>query len=60
VSRHSQRASKPVCNWGQLTSDAIADGFEQGPHASSFETPRSGLANVVNQGDLDALCVMLS
>jgi hypothetical protein len=49
------------CNWGQLTSSAIADGFEQGPHASSFAgSKRSGLANVVNQGDLNATCVALS
>ena len=57
------------CNWGQLTKEAIADGFPQGPHASDpsgngkgkddIDQPRDGLANVVNQGDLHALCVFI-
>jgi len=49
-------ADPPSCNWGEATSEAIAAGFEQGPHASSFPTPRVGLANVVAQGDLNATC----
>ena len=51
----------PGCNWGKLTSSSIADGFDQGGHASSFAgSPRLGLANVVNQGDLAATCALLS
>ena len=63
-------AGKPSCNWGQVTSAAIADGFPQGPHSSdpgddghgpgTGDEPRSGLANVVNQGDLNALCEFIS
>ena len=50
-----------TCNWGQLTAEAIAGGFEQGPHASSFAgSPRLGLANVVEQGNLAATCELLS
>ena len=50
----------PSCNWGELTSVAIAGGFEQGPHSSSFAgSPRLGLANVVNQGDLNATCELI-
>jgi hypothetical protein len=51
----------PSCNWGQLTSSAIAGGFDQGEHASSFAgSPRDGLANVVEQGNLAATCELLS
>jgi len=51
----------PSCNWGQLTSSAIAGGFSQGEHASSFAgSPRVGLANVVEQGNLAATCELLS
>jgi hypothetical protein len=59
-------AGEPSCNWGELTSAEIADGFPQGPHSSdpsgdghgpgSSDEPRVGLANIVNQGDLNALC----
>jgi hypothetical protein len=55
-----------TCNWGQLTSESIAAGFEQGPHASDpsgdgygpgdSDQPRVGLANVVDKGDLEATC----
>jgi hypothetical protein len=55
-----------TCNWGQLTSESIAQGFPQGPHASDpsgdgygpsdTDQPRAGLANVVNRGDLEATC----
>jgi hypothetical protein len=45
----SASAGKPTCNWGQLTAAAIADGFDQG-----------GLANVAEQGDLNATCEALS
>jgi hypothetical protein len=58
------------CNWGQLTSGAIADGFEQGPHASdptgdghgpgTVDEPRSGLGNVVEQGNLEATCQLIA
>jgi hypothetical protein len=55
------QADAPSCNWGTLTADAIADGFDQGEHASSFAgSPRLGLANVVNQGDLNATCEFLA
>jgi hypothetical protein len=61
ASTGSASADKPECNWGQLTSEAIAGGFDQGAHSSSFAgTPRAGLANVVNQGDLNATCVLLT
>jgi hypothetical protein len=52
--------SSPDCIWGELTSEAIAAGFQQGEHSSSFDTPRVGLANVIQQGDLLATCVFLS
>jgi hypothetical protein len=39
-------------NLGQLTREAIKDGFDQGAHASQQQNPRAGLANVVEQGDL--------
>jgi hypothetical protein len=39
-------ADPPDCNWGMLTAGAIAEGFEQGPHASGEPTPRAGLANL--------------
>lgn len=55
-----------TCNWGQLTYENIANGFEQGPHASDpsgdgrgpndSDNPRVGLANVVERGSLDATC----
>ena len=55
------QADSDKCNWGQLTSSAIADGHNQGQRASSFAgSPRLALANVVNQGDLHATCVALS
>ena len=61
VGAGSASAEKPTCNWGQLTSDAIAAGFNQGEHASSFAgEARAGLANVVDQGDLNATCELLS
>ena len=51
-------------NWGELTSDAIANGFPQGAHSSdpsgdghgpgTADEPRAGLANVVNKGDMAA------
>ncbi len=56
----SASAAPPSCNWGQVTSAAIAGGFDQGGHASSQATPRVGLANVVNKGDLNATCEFVS
>ena len=57
------------CNWGTLTMEAIKGGFPQGPHSSDpsgdgkgrgdSDQPRSGLANVVNQGDLQATCELI-
>jgi hypothetical protein len=58
-------ADPPSCNWGQLTSDSIADGFDQGGHSSDPSgdglgpEPRVGLANVVNQGDMNATCELI-
>jgi hypothetical protein len=62
-------ADAPTCNWGELTAESIAAGFEQGPHSSdpsgdghgpgTLDEPRAGLANVVAQGDLDATCVLI-
>ena len=54
-------ADPPSCNWGQVTSEAIHDGFDQGGHASEFAgSKRAGLANVINQGDLNATCEFVS
>ena len=65
----SASAEKPSCNWGQLTADAIADDFPQGPHSSdpsgdghgpgTADEPRAGLANVVAKGDLNATCELI-
>lgn len=65
----SVSAEAPSCNWGQLTAGAIADGFPQGPHSSdpsgdghgpgTNDEPRAGLANVVNDGDLEATCELI-
>lgn len=62
-------AGPPSCNWGELTAGAIADGFDQGGHSSdpsgdghgpgTTDEPRVGLANVVNQGDLNATCELI-
>lgn len=59
-------ADPPDCNWGRLTADAIAGGFDQGPHSSdpsgdghgpgTVDEPRAGLANVVERGNLNATC----
>ena len=58
------------CNWGRLTMEAVLDGFPQGPHASdpsgdgfgpgTLDEPRAGLANVIEQGNLQALCELVS
>jgi hypothetical protein len=63
-------AAKPTCNWGTLTSTAIADGFPQGQHASdpsgdghgpgTADEPRVGLANVVERGNLEASCELIA
>lgn len=62
-------AEPPECNWGELTSGAIADGFPQGPHSAdpsgdghgpgTVDEPRAGLGNVVSQGDLEATCELI-
>lgn len=54
------------CNWGKLTMEAIGSGFAQGPHSSdpsgdghgrgTIDEPRLGLANVVEQGNLQLTC----
>ncbi len=51
-------------NWGEVTSGAVRDGFDQGAHASdpsgdghgpgTADEPRSGLANVVERGNMGA------
>jgi hypothetical protein len=58
------------CNWGLLTMEAVLNGFDQGGHASdpsgdghgpdSVDEPRAGLANVVERGNLQALCEFLA
>ena len=62
-------AGPPDCNWGQLTSGEIAEGFDQGPHASDpsgdgygpgdADHRRAGLANVVEKGNLEATCFLI-
>ena len=62
-------AAPPECNWGELTSGAIAGGFPQGPHSSdpsgdghgpgTADEPRAGLGNVVSRGDLEATCELI-
>jgi len=48
------------CNWGVLTMTAIADGFEQGKHSSSFAPgKRQGLGNVIERGNLEATCLFI-
>ncbi len=55
------------CNWGKLTMEAIQEeDFEQGEHSSdptgdgqgpgTADEPRAGLANVIEQGNLEATC----
>ncbi len=66
----SASAGKPDCNWGKLTADSIAAGFPQGPHASdpsgdghgpgTADEPREGLANVVEDGNLQATCEFIA
>jgi hypothetical protein len=65
----SATAGPPTCNWGGLTSAAIAGGFPQGEHSSdpsgdghgpgTADEPRVGLANVVEQGNLNATCELI-
>lgn len=58
------------CNWGRLTMELVDNqGFNQGQHASdpsgdgygpgTADEPRAGLANVVEQGNLQALCELI-
>jgi hypothetical protein len=57
------------CNWGKLTMESIANGFPQGAHSSdpsgdghgpgTADEPRSGLANVVERGNLQATCDLI-
>ncbi len=58
------------CNWGKLTMEAIKDAdFEQDPHSSdpsgdghglgTIDEPRKGLANVVEQGNLEYTCQLI-
>jgi len=57
------------CNWGRLTMESIQAGFNQGGHSSdpsgdghgpgTIDEPRAGLANVVEQGNLEALCMLI-
>ena len=50
------------CNWGQVTVTAIkeSNGKALGEHSSSQPTPRVGLANVIEQGNLEATCEFLA
>lgn len=62
-------AEPPSCNWGELTASSIAAGFGQGAHASdpsgdghgpgTADEPRAGLANVAEQGNLQATCELI-
>lgn len=62
-------ADAPDCNWGQLTSEEISEGFDQGPHASDpsgdgygrydADHRRVGVANVVEDGNLEATCIFI-
>jgi len=58
----SASAEKPSCNWGELTADAIADGFDQGEHSSFFAGERrAGLANATGvRGDMNATCEFIA
>lgn len=63
-------AAKPECNWGQLTAESIAAGFDQGGHSSdpsgdghgpgTADEARAGLGNVVEQGNLEATCELIA
>jgi len=54
------QADECPTNLGQLTSQSIAAGFDQGAHASSFAgEPRVGLANIVERGNLAATVQLL-
>ena len=54
------------CNWGTITMEEIQAGFDQGAHSSdpsgdgygpgTADEPRAGLANVLEQGNLQATC----
>lgn len=57
------------CNWGKLTMESIQGGFPQGEHSSdpsgdgfgpgTLDEPRVGLANVIEQGNLQAVCMLI-
>ena len=59
-----------TCNWGELTSTQIAEGFDQGGHAAdpsgdghgpgTVDEPRIGLANIVELGNLTATCHLIA
>ena len=65
----SVSAAPPDCNWGQLTSEEISEGFDQGAHSSdpsgdghgpgTADESRAGLGNVVEQGNLEATCELI-
>jgi hypothetical protein len=59
VASPAAAANAPDCNWGGLTAGAIAEGFDQGGHASQQANPRVGLANVVERGNLQATCQLI-
>jgi hypothetical protein len=50
------------CNWGRLTVDLATSGpGVMGGHASEFAgARRTGLANILDRGDLAAVCELLS
>jgi len=63
-------AAKPDCNWGRLTAESIAAGFDQGGHSSdpsgdghgpgTADEARAGLGNVVERGNLGATCGLIA
>jgi len=64
-SAHGQATVESItlqCNWGQVTVAAIKEssGKALGEHSSSQPTPRVGLANVIEQGNLEATCEFLA
>jgi hypothetical protein len=48
------------CSWGKLTMEAIEDGVNMGEHSSDFPTPRVGLGNVIERGNLQATCEFIA
>jgi len=76
VTASAQQNGPPVtsvaieCNWGKLTMQSIQNGFDQGAHSAdpsgdgfgpgTADEPRQGLANVLERGNLQALCELIA